>query len=77
MNWQPMSLSGGTGGVWKLRNLTFGPSRHRHTDPSGNVLAESRDFEVSGLDSLHHECIGYLELYETVCFEYLTQLRAV
>ncbi|HLZ30148.1 MAG TPA: hypothetical protein VKV73_22730 [Chloroflexota bacterium] len=77
MSWQPISLSGGTGGVWNLRNLTFGSSRHRHTDSSGNVLAESQDFEVSGLDSLHHECIRYLELYDMVFLDYLTQLRAV
>jgi hypothetical protein len=77
MSWQPMSLSSGTGGAWNLRNLTFGPGRLRVTDASGNVLAEAKDFEVSGLDTLHQECLAYLELFDTVCVDYLIQLRAV
>ncbi len=69
MSWSPMTLSG-----QDLRRLTFGGFKLSCIDKNGNATSSS-DLEIQGLDDLHKECINYLEAFDTVCVDYMNNIR--
>ena len=74
MSWTPMTISKPIDGTWNIRELTFGGFRISITDQAGNVT-QSGDLEMQGLDSLHRECLAYLEAYDVMCADYLAALH--
>ena len=76
MSWSPLTLGKPMHGSWKLRELTFAGFRLSHTDQAGQTV-QSRDLEVQGLESLHRECLVYLEAYDQMCADYLAELHKV
>ena len=74
MSWTPMTLGKATDAPWNLRELTFGGFTLSYTDSNGQVV-KSRDLEVQGMDTLHRECIAYLESFDRLCADYLHDLH--
>ena len=76
MMWQPMTWSASHDKPWDVDEITFGEGQLHWYDAGSNIVSQSSDFEIKGIPQLHSYCTEYLDEYDRVCADYLTQIRA-
>jgi len=74
--WQPMTLGGKIGQANDLNKMTFGEMKLTLRDSAGNAIDQLADFEVKGIPEMDRLCKAYLDKYDLVCADYLSEIHA-
>lgn len=74
--WQQMTIARKINELWDLNKMTFGEFRVIYRDRLGNIVDKSIDLEIKGIYEMDIRCKEYLNRYDIVCVEYLTNIQA-
>ena len=74
--WQPMTLGGTIGRTHDLNKMTFGAMQLTLRDSAGNAIDQAADFEVRGIPEMDRLCKAYIDKYDRVCADYLSEIHS-
>jgi hypothetical protein len=74
--WQPMTFEKRASESWDLNKMTFGGLKVVSHDQQGNIIDQSCDLEIKGINEMDKQCREYLNEYDRVCADYLTRIQA-
>ncbi len=76
MMWQPMTIRKKANESWDLNKMAFGDMKHILSGPTGAIIDESDDFEITGIVEMDNLCRQYLDEYDDACTSYLKAILA-
>ena len=72
--WQPLMLVTDNPNTWNLKDISFHNWKSASRDLTGKVT-ETDDLAIQGIPQMHQQCVEYIDKFDSVCANYLNQIK--